>query len=255
MSTLPAGLQGTRPATYQQAEPVIAAIGSGKGGTGKTTVTMGLAATSALLGFRTLIVDADRQRSAYRLWRRMRNKPPYECVAEDNLRELYRLRGTNRFEVILVDTPGSLAEGGVLDQLTNGGPRRQSLDLIVIPTDMDALSTPPTVDTVEFVAARGVKLRTLLNRLTPGERTAREKDAREYFTAYRSAVMPAGVPVFDAWVRKYVAHANAIQYGIPITWYRGPGDEQARMDLMAVFVELLARERPGLTAAAVAVPS
>jgi chromosome partitioning protein len=226
--------------------PKIVVAGGGKGGSGKSTTAMGLSATSAHLGFRTLLVDADRlQHTAHILWHAMKHRPrPYSCITEDDPLELKHFRdpaklrelGGHAPEIVIVDTPGSLAEGGVLDQSLRWA------DLVVVPSDMSPYAIPATVDTAEFLAARGARCQVLLNRLTPGERTARELGARDYLAGYRSKseAFPNGIPVFRSWIRAYKAHEYAGQYGVPITWYAGPGDAQARADLMAVFTEMAA---------------
>lgn len=239
------------PVPAQQAQrwgadaPLVVGVLNGKGGAGKTTTVLGLAAAAVGEGFGVVIVDADRQGSAYKLTQGMLAPPGYEVVQEDNPAALCYLHDTPGAEIVLVDTPGSLAEGGVIDYAL------KHVDLIVIPSDMSTMSSGPTMDTVDFVVRRGATPNVLLNAIGTGARL--ERQAREYLTTYPvraddsdgSPVIATGVACLDGWVRRYVAHGNAISAGVPITEWEGLNAVQARTDLLAVLYELL-RARPDL---------
>jgi chromosome partitioning protein len=200
--------------------PLTVAFVSGKGGTGKTTLAMGLAATASQV-YQVLLVDTDRQLSAYRLHTAMRHQP-YRCVPERRPQFLAQLPDIPGFDVVLLDTAGNLESDDILD------PVLRVADLTVIPSSMSAMTAEPTIDTIQFVQARGRPYMVVLNAMTG---TVAERQARDLFTRLK-------VPVCTARVRRLVAHEQAVAEGLPITEMPGEYAGRAKVDLLEVFLEL-----------------
>jgi len=205
--------------------PLVVALVNGKGGTGKTTVAMGLAATAAQV-YQVLLVDTDRQLSAYRLHTAMREQP-YRCVPERRPQFLAQLRDIPGFDMILLDTAGNLESDDILD------PVLRAADLTVIPSSMSAMTAEPTMDTIRFVQARGRPFMVLLSAMTG---TVAERQARDLFARLE-------IPVCAARVRRLVAHEQAVAEGVPITMMPGEYAGRAKVDLLEVFLELQAVSR------------
>lgn len=85
---------------------IIANIGQ-KGGTGKTTTTIGLAVASERAGFRTAILDLDPQTNATN-WkdRRQAEGPAVESIQIGRLRQTLKLAEQAGAEFVFIDTPG-----------------------------------------------------------------------------------------------------------------------------------------------------
>lgn len=121
---------------------MIILIGSQKGGCGKSTLAVNLAAELARLGRDVCLVDADRQGTSSR-WAQDRsetNLPAVHCVAQfDNVRPALQDLD-KRYEVVLVDAAG-----------------RDSRELRTAMTAADLMLTPfrpsqPDLDTLEHLA-------------------------------------------------------------------------------------------------------
>jgi len=85
---------------------VIAIIGQ-KGGTGKTTTTLGLAVCAELAGFATAVLDLDPQTNAAN-WkdRRKADGPAVESIQPGRLRQTLKAAEANGAEFVFIDTPG-----------------------------------------------------------------------------------------------------------------------------------------------------
>jgi cellulose biosynthesis protein BcsQ len=221
--------------------PLIAVVANVKGGTGKTTDVLGLAAMAASLGLNTLVVDSDTQPGAYVLSAAMEGKARYRYLRETDPEQLRYLRDIADVHLVLVDTPGSLQAGGAAEHAAIYA------DIILVPTDMSPLVVGGTMQTVDYILRRGGNMAVLLNGLTPGNVTL-ERDARAFLAGYEvtaedtadAPVIVKGVPCFRSTIRRYVAHAGVVKMGIPITAFNGPGSGQARADLLQVLLELVA---------------
>src|SRR5450755_383550 len=151
------------PAAYRQlaAAAKVVVVFNQKGGLGKTTIIMGLAAQAAETGLRTLLCDVDPQASAYSLSMSIPERlRQYMVVHDHDPANLAHLRDLGQYDRIYVDCPGSLEDRGVLRQVL------AAADYALIPYDHKKLSRDPTFRTVAYAQEAGVPYRVLMNRLS-----------------------------------------------------------------------------------------
>lgn len=198
--------------------PQIAGIVGTKGGTGKSTVTMGLGSELRLRGFRIAIVDGDeRQRTASK-WsdvaaERGHVVPSVVCVGEALPAQLPSMARSRDSDLILVDMPCRL-EARTEHVIGH-------CDLVLVPCGPSApelweLAT--TLDQIRDVQRRKRALRAaiVINGKIP--RTQMARDARATLTADPELVA-RGIPVLESEIHLLVPHAYAWAAGQGVTEY------------------------------------
>lgn len=206
----------------------IIAIANQKGGTGKTTITVGLAAVLHRAGISAGVVDVDPQRSAYDWLSQIKDCP----IPRHLQRTPTKLREMSKLPVqyVLADTPGSLEGEDALDAVASAA------DFLIIPLEPAGLSMRPTLRTIKtIIEPTGAQYRILLNKVRPQALAA----ARSTQTMLREEM---GLPVFDGIVRLLSPHEHASTRNVLITDIKGA--DRACNDLREVALELLASQSP-----------
>jgi len=223
--TAPAGAAAA--ASARLADPWVIAIASQKGGVGKTTLALGLAATTADSSGRALVVDVDPQRSAEEIAEDAAERLPFDFAVSTDPGEIAAMRKAREFDTIFVDTPGSLENEGVLRAVL------RIADLVMIPCIPERASVKPTLRTAGLVASAGVPYRVILNQVDPLRGTGPAESIWSLLDA-------RGVPRMQSMVRRYVAHSQSQLDGLMITQYHGDASwRKALDDMRRVQTELL----------------
>jgi chromosome partitioning protein len=209
------------------AEPWVIAIASQKGGVGKTTLALGLAATTVDISGRALVVDVDPQGSAEEIAESAGGALPFEFAASADPAELARLRGAREYDTIIVDCPGSLEGHDVLNVVL------RAADLVIIPCIPERQAIRPTLRTAGVAAVARVPYRVVLNLVDPLRGPAPVEAAWQLLDQ-------RGIPRMQSVIRRYVAHSQSQLEGQMITQYRGDRSWRPALEDMRRFqTELL----------------
>ncbi len=183
----------------------VVAVATVKGGSGKTTIAMCIAAHWLYSGLSTAVIDTDPQRSARR-WAFAGSELEIMridvCDAHDGAAVMARVEELERagFERIVIDTPGfrSPALFGALDRA----------DLALVPVRPSPVDFEVAADTVDLLGAvqldrigdRPLHVRMVLSQVSPRTVIARHM---------RQELKSAGYPLMDAELSIRVAYAEA----------------------------------------------
>jgi chromosome partitioning protein len=207
--------------------PWVIAVAGQKGGVGKTTLCLALAATTADISGRALVVDVDPQRSADEIAGAAGDSLPFDFTATTDAAALANLRKARDYDTIFVDCPGSLEGLGVLATVL------RSTDLVLIPCVPERQAITPTLRTAQAVQAAGVPYRVVINQADPLRGTGPVESAWELLDR-------EGIPRMQSFVRRYVAHSQSQLDGLMITQYRGDRSWRSALDdIRRVQTELL----------------
>jgi chromosome partitioning protein len=169
-----------------------------KGGVGKTTIAVNLAATAQGAGVQTVLFDLDQQESAV-IWsdRRASEQPHVEFLTERRLEEALRAAEGQGFGLAIIDTPPA------------AGPQAytaaQAADLVLIPcrpslVDLDAIKR-----TAQLVKSAGIEAFVVFNAAAPGATTLIEDAA--------AIVRDSGLTVAPVVLRERSAYRAAWPLG------------------------------------------
>lgn len=206
------------PAEPRQSEPWVITLANGKGGSGKTSCALLLAATVADVSGRCLLVDTDSQGSASEVCAAAGDSLPFEYAAERDPAVLQRLRAARSVDTIIVDTAGSLVE----NPAALAAVVRVS-DLVLIPCVPERQSITPTLRTAELVAELGRPSRVVLNQVDPLRGTAPVESAWALLDA-------RGLPRLRTVLRRYVSVPASQLEGRMLTQYRGDRSWRPALD-------------------------
>lgn len=205
--------------------PWIVALPNQKGGVGKTTLALALAAVTADANGRALVVDIDPQSSSAEMAGRM-GDPGFDFSHEMKPSTLARLRQLRQYDMVFIDCPGSLEGDQILDSVL------AACDFAVIPFVHDPLAARPTIRTARYVAERGVAYKVLLNNVDP-------RLGAEEIRAAWSLLDGGGLARFRCAVRMYRAYSTALANKQTVIQYRGRYAANVREDVKRVHTELL----------------
>ena len=205
---------------------MIIAVSNQKGGVGKSTVAVNLAACYAGDGRDVLLVDADEQGSSL-AWKAERpdTLPPVQAVGlpVDNLHKEIASLGS-RYEVVVIDGGGRItrtARSAVV-----------SADLVIVPTLPSRPDIASTEDFFEKVidlarTFRDLQAVVLLNQVQSGTVMSRRSQA----------YMQAAQPTFQTALHQYVAYREAFALGRSVIEYDSAS--KAASEMLAFYNELL----------------
>lgn len=189
-----------------------------KGGSGKSTVALALAAEGVARGLRVLLVDADPQGTA-RTWGAVANEagqeaPTIVSMGADLHRPGQLPALAPSFDLVVIDCPPRHAEVARAALMV--------ADLAILPSGPSAHDAWALAESVELVQAAQrvkprLKARALVTRKVPG--TVIGKGARE-------ALEGGGVPLLRAELGFRVAYQEAPAAGLGVAQY-APGSEAA----------------------------
>ena len=195
--------------------PWVISLCSQKGGVGKTTLALLLAATTADISGRALVIDADAQGSATEIAQGTDSLPFDIQAARPGT--LARIRGETAYDSVFVDMAGSLDALGVLGQVM------QSTDLAIIPMIPERQSVTPTLRTAQAIGDAGVPFRVVVNLADPLRGAGPVEAAWELLDR-------EGVPRMQTFMRRYVSITQSQLDGIPLTKYRGDRSWRPALD-------------------------
>lgn len=215
-------------------------IGNEKGGAGKTSIAVSIAAAWARRGRRIMLVDADPQQAAA-AWLEAQEAVQVSTHVGAGLEELLP-QIARRFDAVIVDCPPGLPEA------LRGALRVADLLIVpVSPSPADIRSVQPTLDLARELGKRSLRVRFALNRVLAG--TVLGRTAREALKQY-------DIPIYRVAITQRVALQEAIAEGRPIFDYEEHGKAAKEMWVLAQEVWRDAQGKParGVRRAAAAPP-
>jgi len=166
-----------------------------KGGVGKTTTALHLAAVAAAEGLPVTVLDADEEHSAVR-WA-SHGALPFQVVAaeRDGLARQVRALAKDKRHVIVIDTPPNNRE-----ILTRAGMLADTCVVPVVPTGLDIDRLTPTLELLRDLEATRGKLDVAIILTRWDERTILAREAVDAL---------AGFPVLKSRIRGLTRYAQA----------------------------------------------
>ncbi|KUI36244.1 ParA family protein [Mycobacterium sp. GA-2829] len=202
-----------------------------KGGVGKSTIAVNLAAVTADVlnhsddpdaSSPVLALSVDPQGSAVWWASRMDDLPFHIAQAHDDLEGLTKLKDLPGIQHVYVDTPGwiDLDGGGNSSDPLGRGPAADVLravldmaDQVIVPIETEPLSFDPTARTISKVLEpRGLRYLVVINNWDPRDGVGDLNQTREFVKAN-------GWPLANTVIRHYKLHARASADGQVVTEY------------------------------------
>lgn len=204
-----------------------------KGGVGKSTLTVNLAAVTAeaLKGTSdaeqppVLAVSIDPQGSTTWWADRVGDELPFLFVqAHRNMAQLAALKQISSVRNIFVDTPGWLDLEDEDDETGDGlGVGRSadvlravldSADHVIVPLEPEPLAFQPTLNTIKtIVEPRGLPYTVVINNWDPRDGTVDLEQTKDLVRA-------AGWPLASTVIRHYKVHTRAVADRLVVTQYK-----------------------------------
>jgi chromosome partitioning protein len=196
---------------------MVITVASHKGGVGKSTTAVHLAAYLKEKAA-TVLVDSDPNRSVCG-WA-VNGTLPFEVIPLHQA-----ARRTREFEHIVIDTNAGLRPDE-LKEIVEG------CDLLIIPVTPDALSYQSLMLTVGLIGnIPSAKYKALLTIIPP--RPSRDGDDM------RQELENQSIPLFKAGIRRFVAYQKAALAGVPVYQANDPRAQEAWADYLSLGKEIL----------------
>lgn len=194
------------------------ALGSQKGGPGKTTLSLNLAVASEQAGQTTLIIDLDPQASAYK-WadRRQQETPVIISTHATVLKNALDAAAESGVDFCILDTPPN-ADAAIRDAA-------KAADLFLIPCRPSMLDVDAIEQTIEIGKGAKVEMRVVMNAVS--SRCAMLQPAREAVEVY-------DVPCAPCTVGDRVAFQKSIVDGLAAEEYK-PKDQKATDEIRSLY--------------------
>ena len=197
-------------------EPWVIALASQKGGVGKTTLALELAAVFADTAGRALVVDIDPQRSAEEIVSDYTDAG-FDFTAENDPAILRKVRQVRDYDAVIVDCPGNLEDTEALPEVL------KAASFVLIPMVPERAAVKPTARTARLCQESGVPHRVVINMADPLRGPGPVESAWEMLDEMK-------IPRMVSFVRRYVAHSQSQLDGVPITQYRGDRSASSALD-------------------------
>lgn len=181
----------------------IVVVGNQKGGSGKTTVSVNLAACWGKQGLRVLLVDADPQESAYD-W--MSSSGLVRVVRQsdgDGMADVL-MQAASMFDAIVVDLPPGLESSSTEESL------KIAHDLL-IPVRPSGLDITAAVPMVQFARKYHSNVRLVVNQ-QPASRRQLRPEVIEALAECRAAVCETSLGIRVAFTDCVFARSPVIEY-------------------------------------------
>jgi chromosome partitioning protein len=148
----------------------VLVCGATKGGVGKTTLAAALGVEATRTGWKTVLIDADPQRSLVRWGGDRKEEPPVVVEADKYIdRTLAEARGEG-FDIAIIDTPPG--------NVTHTEPAVEVADLVLVPVRASPIDVDSLDVIMDMVAKYEKDYLFVLNAITPRSKLA--EGARQY---------------------------------------------------------------------------
>lgn len=220
----------------------ILAVGSPKGGVGKSTITVNLAHIFSLAGLHVLVIDADDNGSSFDWIDNSSGTIDVDYDQVDRPRTLRQLAAITGYDLLIVDLPGSARKGGELRALLTGDDGQPVPNFVLVPTEPDEMDL--RVVTKVITDMTHLPHRVVFTKVNPRALRSAVKVREMYRTA--------GWLIAETIIREYVVHKDSVALN------RGISDVGGRHSMSRRAAEYdmreLAREVAGLLDLKVTIP-